>query len=102
MSRLSASARSQLPISNPLAGPQCRTAHEAFGHLCCLFGGGDYTSSSALKTQLCNLRCGAHVVEYVTQWHAGVAQLNDSGYPFTLRESLEAFLTIYQTWTTNP
>jgi hypothetical protein len=91
-SRLSASARSQLPVSNPLAGPQRRTAREVFGHLRRLFGGGDYTSSSALKTQLRNLRCGARVVEYVTQWCAGVAQLNDSGYPFTLRESLEAFV----------
>jgi hypothetical protein len=91
-SRLSVSARSQLPVSNPLAGPQRRTAREVFGHLRRLFGGGDYTSSSALKTQLRNLRCGARVVEYVTQWRAGVAQLNDSGYPFTLRESLEAFV----------
>jgi len=91
-SRLSVSACSQLPISNPLAGLQHRTAHEVFGHLCHLFGGGDYTSSSALKTQLCNLHYGTHVVEYVTQWCAGVAQLNNSGYPFTLQESLEAFV----------
>jgi hypothetical protein len=89
---LSASARSQLPVFNPPSGPQRRTAHEVFGHLHRLFGGGDYTSSSALKNQLCYLRCGARVVDYVTQWHAGIAQLNDSGYPFTLRESLEAFV----------
>ena len=61
-------------------------------HLHCLFGGGNYTSSSTLKTLLRNLHCGAHVADYVTQWHAGVTQLNNSGYPFTLRESLEAFV----------
>ena len=91
-SRLSASACSQLPVFNPLSGSQRRTAREVFGHLHHLFGGGDYTSSSALKTLLRNLRCGTRVVDYVTQWRAGVAQLNDSGYPFTLRESLEAFV----------
>ena len=91
-SRLSASARSQLPTSNPLSGPQRRTAREVFGHLRRLFGGGDYTSSSALKHQLRNLRCGPRVVDYVTHWRAGIAQLNDSGYPFMLRESLEAFV----------
>ena len=92
MSQLSASAHSQLPIFNPLSSFQCRTACEVFGHLRCLFGGGDYTSSSALKTLLHNLHCDASVADYVTQWRAGVAQLNDSGYPFTLRESLEAFV----------
>jgi len=90
-SRLSASAHSQLLVFNPLSGPQRRTAREVFGHLHRLFGGGDYTSSSALKNQLRYLHCGAHVVDYVTQWRAGIAQLNDSGYPFTLRELLEAF-----------
>ena len=89
---LSSSACSQLPVFNPLSGSQRRTAREVFGHLRRLFGGGNYTSSSALKTQLRNLRCGARVLDYVTQWRAGVAQLNDSGYPFTLRESLEAFV----------
>ena len=91
-SRLSASARSQLPVFNPLSGSQRRTAHKVFGHLHCLFRGGDYTSSSALKTLLHNLRCGARVADYVTQWHAGVTQLNNSGHPFTLCESLEAFV----------
>ena len=86
------SAHSQLPVSNPLAGLQRRTACEVYGHLCQLFGGGDYTSSSALKNQLCYLRCGTRIVDYVAQWHAGIAQLNDSGYPFMLRESLEAFV----------
>jgi len=33
-----------------------------------------------------------HVVEYVIQWRASVAQLNNSSYPFTLQESLEAFV----------
>ena len=28
----------------------------------------------------------------MTQWLAGIAQLNDSGYPFTLHESLEDFV----------
>ena len=39
-------------------------------------------STSALKTQLYSLHCGTCVVDYMTDWHAGVAQLNDSSYPF--------------------
>ena len=84
MLQLSSSACSQLPVFNLLSGSQRRTAREVFSHLHRLFGGGDYTSSSALKTQLHNLRCGARVLNYMTQWHAGVAQLKNSGYPFTL------------------
>ena len=41
-------------------------------------------SASALKTQLRSLRCGTRVVDNVTHWHAGIAQLNDSGFPYML------------------
>ena len=54
---------------NSIAPHTARTIYELLRQL---YSVHDHTSSSALYSELCNLQCGACVLEYITKWHAGI------------------------------
>ena len=92
MSRLNTSTLDILPFDKDDDSLAPRTARTIYKLLRKLYGVYDYISSSALYFELCNLQCGSHVLEYVTKWRGGIAQLRAAKFIFSFRMVIEQFL----------
>ena len=81
-----------MPFDNDDDSLAPRTARTIYELLRKLYSVHDYISGSALYSELCNLRCGSRVLEYVTKWRGGVAQLRAAKFVISFRMVIEQFL----------
>ena len=91
-SRLTAGVLSILPFNDDDEAVTPRTARKVYDLLRQLYSVHDYTSSSALYSELCNLQCGGRVLDYVTRWRAGIAQLRAARFNVSFCMVIERFL----------
>ena len=91
-SRLTISILNILPFDDDDDSLAPRTARTIYKSLRKLYSVDDHISSSALYSELCNLHCGSHVLEYVTKWRGGVAQLRAAKFIISFRMVIEQFL----------
>ena len=92
VSRLSASARAQLPGAGS-ARPRRRTARSVYKELVRLFAGIDYQTLGVTRDELVALRCApSRVLDYIARWHTGLNRLASAGYPFDAIDSIRHFV----------
>ena len=91
-SRLTTGVLSILPFNDDDESVTLRTARTVYDLLRQLYSVHDYTSSSALYSELCNLQCRGRVLDYVTKWRAGIAQLRAARFNVSFCMVIEWFL----------
>ena len=91
-SRLSASVLSIIPFDDDDESLVPRTARTIYELLRQFYSINNHISSSALYSELCNLQCGERVLEYVTEWRAGITQLRTAKFIVSFHMVIEHFL----------
>jgi hypothetical protein len=92
ISRLSASARAQLPGAGS-SRPQRRTARSVYKELVQLFGGTDFQTAAVTHDELIALRCApSRVADYITRWRTGLNKLASAGHSFDSADAIRYFV----------